>query len=156
VTEYVPGNTYSMGIGIEDPGTGKVRWGFEATVLKNSDNTMAGSISGAIDPHTTVQSFGGITYIMHTTNGISSPSTPPNPADGTWWGEADGPVAWIFQWTAPPQGAGTVTFYAGTVAADGDGTSSGDNAYTPTLTLTEGAPSPVTNTTWGKIKKQYH
>lgn len=153
MTEYTPGTTYSMGIGIEDPG--KVRWGFEATVLKNSDNTMAGTISGAIDPHTVVASSAGITYIMHTTNGINSPSDPPDPADGTWWGAQDGPVAWIFQWTAPPQGTGTVTFYAATVAADGDGGDSNDNTYTRTLTLTESGTTPVTTTTWGKIKKQY-
>jgi hypothetical protein len=112
------------------------------TVLKDSDHTMAGSISGAIDSHTDVQSSGGITYIRHTTNGVSSPSTPPDPTDGTWWGEPDGPVAWIFQWTAPAQGAGSVTFYGSTVAANGDGGADGsDNAYTPTMTLTEGSPA---------------
>ena len=149
--EYVPGNTYSIGIGIEDPG--KVRWGFEATVLKDSDDTMAGSLSAAIDAHTTVQSSGGISYIMHTTNGAIAPG---NPLDGTWWGTADGPVAWIFLWTAPPQGTGSVTFYAATVAADGDGgAGAGDNTYTPSLSLTEAVPTPVTSTTWGKIKKRY-
>jgi hypothetical protein len=153
MTEYVPGITYAIGVGISDPG--KTRWGFEATVLKDSDNTMAGSISGAIDSRTSVQSSGGITYIMHTTNGVTSPSTPPDPADGTWWGEQDGPAVWAFLWTAPPQGTGSVTFYAATVAADGDNGDGGDNTYTPTLTLTEGAPTPVSTTTWGKIKKRY-
>jgi hypothetical protein len=149
-TEYIPGNTYNIGIGLSDPGL--TRWGFEATALKNSDNSMAGSFSTIIDTHVTTKSSGGRTYVCHTTNGVTAPN---DPSDGTWWGTTDGPVAWAFQWTAPPQGSGPVTFYAGGVAADGDGSDSGDNGYTATMTLNEGAPTPVTTTTWGKIKKKY-
>jgi hypothetical protein len=149
-TEYIPGDTYNIVVGIGDPN--QMRWGFEATVLKDSDNTMAGTLTTLIDPHVTTLSSGGRTYACHTTNGVTSPG---DTNDGTFWGTDSGPVAWGFQWIAPPAGAGSVTFYAGGVAADGDGSDSGDNGYTATLTLTEGAATPVTSTTWGKIKKRY-
>src|SRR5262245_2179143 len=38
-TSYVPGRTDTLAIGIVNGGAS--RWGFEVTVLKNSDNTMA-------------------------------------------------------------------------------------------------------------------
>jgi hypothetical protein len=154
VTEYVPGNTYNIGVGLDD--AGMVRWGFEATVLKDSDNSMAGTFSTLIDPHVTTKASGGRTYVCHTTNGVTSASDPPDPQDGTWWSTVpNGPVAWAFQWTAPPQGTGTVTIYASGVAADGDGDATGDNGYVAQLTLTEGAATATTETTWGEIKHRY-
>ena len=151
ITEYAPGNTYTIGVGVED--FGMVRWGFEATVLKDSDNTTAGSITTFVDPHVVALPSGGRIYVCHTTNGITSPN---DPTDGTWWGTQDGPVAWGFTWTAPAQGAGPVTFYATMVAANGDDdANSADNTYVTTMTLTEGAPVAVTHTTWGNIKNIY-
>jgi hypothetical protein len=155
VTEYVPGNSYYITVGIDD--AGMVRWGFEATVLKDSDNTMAGTFSTLVDAHVTTKSSGGITYACHTTNGVTSPSDPPDVADGTWWSTvANGPVAWVFQWTAPPQGTGAITIYASGVAANGDGDLTGDNGYVAQLTLTEGTTTAVrSTTTWGEIKQRY-
>jgi len=153
-TSYIPGNTYNIAIGIDDPGM--VRWGFEATVLKNTDDTMVGTFSTIIDPHVTTKASGGRTYVCHTTNGVTSPSDPPNALDGTWWSTTpNGPAAWAFQWTAPPQGTGPVTIYASGVAANGNGASAGDNGYVAQLTLTEDTTTPVTTTTWGKIKSLY-
>jgi|SRR5882672_169809 len=150
ITEYIPGNTYNIAVGLDDPGM--IRWGFEATALKDSDDSMAGTFGILVDPHVTTLSAGGRTYTCHTTNGAVTPNIP---TDGTWWGTQDGPVAWVFTWTAPAQGAGDVTFWAATVSADGDNSASGDNTYTVSMTLTEGTPVPVTSTTWGKIKKRY-
>jgi len=153
-TSYIPGNTYNIAVGIDDPGM--VRWGFEATALKNSDDTMAGTFSNIIDTHVTTKASGGRTYVCHTTNGVTSPSDPPNALDGTWWSTTpNGPAAWAFQWTAPPQGTGPVTIYASGVAANGNGASAGDNGYDAQLTLTEDTTTPVTTTTWGKIKTLY-
>lgn len=153
-TSYTPGNTYNIAVGIDD--AGMVRWGFEATVLKNSDDTMAGTFSTIIDPHVTTKTSGGRTYVCHTTNGVTSPSDPPDAQDGTWWSTVpNGPAAWAFQWTAPAQGTGPVTIYASGVAADGDGDPSGDNGYVAQLTLNEGVPTAVESTTWGKIKNLY-
>lgn len=154
VTSYIPGNTYNIAIGIDD--AGMVRWGFEATALKDSDDTMAGTFSTIIDPHVTTKASGGRTYACHTTNGVTSPSDPPAVQDGTWWSTVpNGPAAWAFQWTAPAQGAGSVTIYASGVAANGDGGDAGDNGYVAQLTLTEAPPTSVTTTTWGKIKSLY-
>ncbi len=150
ITEYVPGQTYNIALGLEDPGL--VRWGFEVTALKDSDNSMAGTFTTLIDTHVTTKSSGGRTYACHTTNGATSSG---DPNDGTWWGTPDGPVAWAFQWTAPPQGSGSVTFYASGVSANGDGDDTGDNGYSGQMTLTEGVPSPVEQMTWGKIKQIY-
>jgi hypothetical protein len=154
VTEYVPGNTYIISVGIDDPNM--VRWGFEATALKDSDNSMAGTFGTLVDAHVTTKSSGGRTYVCQTTNGVVSASDPPDDQDGTWWSTvANGPVAWAFQWTAPPQGTGSVTFYASGVAANGDSDPGGDNGYVAHLTLTEGAPTAATHTTWGQIKQRY-
>ena len=150
VTEYIPGNSYNIALGIDDPGM--IRWGFEATALKDSDNSMAGTFTTLVDTHVTTLSAGGRTYVCHTTNGAVAPG---NPTDGTWWGTPDGPVAWLFTWTAPPQGSGDVTFYAATVSADGNNSDTGDNTYTVNMTLTEASTVPVTSTTWGKIKNRY-
>jgi len=150
ITEYVPGQTYTFALGLTDPGM--VRWGFEVTALKDSDNSMAGTFSNLVDPHVTIISGGGRTYVCHTTNGVTASG---DPNDGTWWGTPDGPVAWAFQWTAPPQGSGSVTFYGAGVSANGDGDDTGDNGYSGQLTFTEGVPSPVEKTTWGKIKQIY-
>jgi len=153
-TSYVPGNTYNIAVGIDD--AGMVRWGFEATVLKNSDDTMAGTFSTIIDTHVTTNASGGRTYVCHTTNGVTSPSDPPDEQDGTWWSTVpNGPAAWAFQWTAPAQGTGPVTIYASGVAADGDGGSTGDNGYVAQLTLNEEVTTAVESTTWGKIKNLY-
>ena len=154
VTEYVPGNTYIISVGIDDPGM--VRWGFEATVLKDSDNSLTGTFATLIDSHVTTKSSGARTYVCHTTNGVTSASDPPDDQDGTWWSTVpNGPVAWAFQWTAPPQGTGSVTFYASGVAANGDNDTVGDNGYVAQMTLTEGSSTAATSTTWGKIKQHY-
>jgi hypothetical protein len=138
---YVPGQTYTLLVLLAN--LTDTRWGFELTALK-SDNTMAGSFqdnSAAVGE----QSQGGIDYVSQTTlEGF----------DGTY-SDSTG-AAWVFQWTAPPQGAGPVTFYAAGAACDKDGTAnSGDFTYTASVATTEGASTDVKAVTWGKIKQIY-
>ena len=150
---YVPGQTDTLVIALTNPG--EIRWGFEVTALKNSDNTMAGTLSTTPDlaTQTGAATSGGKTYIGHRSNGAIAPF---DSNDGTFWG-SPGIGAWLVEWTAPPQGTGDVTFYVSGVAANGDESSgSTDTTYTATLTIPEQGSSPVTSTTWGKIKTRFH
>ena len=150
ISEYEPGATYPVYISIQDPL--QIRWGFEVTALKNSNNSMAGSFQSP-SQLVGIQLAGGKSYAGQNSNGAILPG---NATDGTHWGTLNGPVQWVVNWTAPAQGSGTVTFYGAGVAADGDGLSDLlDFAYTSTYQLTEKTTLPVTTTTWGKIKQQY-
>ena len=152
MTEYVPGQTDTVGVVIGD--FGQSRFGFELTVLKNSDNTTAGTLANFSDPtvYTSIQSSGGRTYISHTSNGAVAPF---DPTDGTFWGIPTG-IGWGFEWTAPPAGTGPVTFYVAGVAADGDqSANSTDYTYTNVLTLQEAGTTDIEPLTWGEIKKRY-
>ena len=151
---YVGGQTDTLVIGIGAPGA--TRWGFELTALKNSDNSMAGTFAPTADSPTQTgnTTSGGRIYHGHRSNGALVPL---DPSDGTEWGFPTG--GWLVEWTPPPQGSGDVTFYLAAVAADGNPlTSAGptDTTYTTTYIVTEQAPSPVTTTTWGKIKTRFH
>lgn len=157
ITEYAPGDTFAIIVAIGDPG--QSRWGFEVTALKDSDNSMAGTLMDILPPPlpallvTKSPATGGRTYVHQKTNGVGDPLNP-NPNDGTYWGENAG--GWVFLWIAPPLGSGPVTFYAAGVAADGSQSANNlDYTYTKTMSVQEGAPTPVLNTTWGKIKQRY-
>ncbi len=54
---------------------------------------------------------------------------------------ADG-ATWNVRWKGPAEGTGDVTFYASSLAANGNGTTGGDRVLVNTLTLKEGARIP--------------
>ena len=152
---YVPGVTETLTVLVLDPNPTLNRWGFEAAILSNSDNLTAGTITPtAFHPeYLGTGVYGGRTYLSQRSNGALAPM---DTTDGTYWGHTGG-FAWHFLWTGPPQGTGGVTIYISAVATNGDGAASGaDNTYTINQYIAEMAPTPVTTTTWGKIKKQYH
>lgn len=143
-TTYVPGQVYTITVTEQDPG--QSRWGFELTVLKNSDNSMAGTIASSTTL-TGTGATGGVTYVgqIRGTGG-----------DGTFAGTANGPVSWTFNWTAPATGSGAVTFYAGGVAANNSGSpDNGDYTYVVSKGVNEEIPTAVLPTTWGMIKAIY-
>ena len=137
---YTPGQSYLLVAAVSrDVGS---RWGFEATALKNGGQ-MAGSFSDSSNAVGEQNSL-GIEYVSQTTlEGF----------DGTF-ADSTG-AAWVFKWTAPPAGAGTVTFYAAGAACNNDNAVTGDYTYTTTATSMEGAATAVESTTWGKIKQIY-
>lgn len=146
-TSYVPNTTYAITVTLDR--TGQSRWGFEMTVLRNSDDLTAGTLARTTD--FTKEQSGTVSGNTRTYEG----HTQDWGQDGTYAGTT-GSVQWTFDWTAPAAGAGAVTFYAAGVAADNSGTSgSGDYVYTKTLVLEEQIPSAVLRTTWGMIKRQY-
>ena len=151
-TFYVPGQKDTLFIVIADI-TGSIRKGFEVTALKN-DQSMAGTLTvlAELTPQTGAASSGGKTYVGHRSNGAVAPF---DPNDGTYWG-LPGAGGWAVEWTPPASGAGNVTFYGAGVMANGDGLSGAtDTTYTYSFTVPEQGTSPVTQTTWGKIKKLY-
>ena len=137
---YTPGQDYLVVAAISQATS--TRWGFEATALR-SGGQMAGSFSdssNAVGEQTQL----GIEYVSQTTlEGF----------DGTYSDSLG--AAWVFKWTAPPQGSGTVTFYAAGAACNNDNAATGDYTYTTTGTSIEGAVTAVESTTWGKIKQIY-
>jgi len=139
---YIPGQDYYLVATVV--GLSGSRWGFELTSL-TSGNVMAGSLSdssNAVGEQTSL----GITYVSQTTN---------EGFDGTY-ADSTGGAAWVFKWTAPPAGAGPVTFYGAGVACDNDNAANiGDITYTTQVISAETTTTDVKGTTWGKIKTIY-
>jgi cytochrome c553 len=138
---YTPSQTYTLTATVQH--SGQLRWGFELTVLKNSDSTAVGALANTTLLTTTQISLGR-TYMSHTTL---------NGQDGTFSGFPSG--SWTFDWTAPVAGAGTVTFYAAGNAANGTGSTLGDFIYSTSVASMEATSTDVSPITWGKIKMLY-
>jgi hypothetical protein len=114
--EYLSGQSYTLTVSIGDPG--QQRWGFELTAV-DGDGNGAGTFT-ITDPVNTQLSDNNPStardYVKHTST-------------GTYHGTFDGPVMWMFQWTAPVGNIGDIHFHVAGVAADGDGTEFGNNVY---------------------------
>lgn len=129
-TDYIPGNNYTMTVTLADPVA--QRWGFELTSLDPANNFAGGlaSINGltqvSIDPLVLDR-----TYVKHTSAGTSLGTTGSN--------------AWQFDWTAPAEGTGEVTFYVAGNAANGNFFNTGDRIYTRSFSFGEaaGTATPV-------------
>lgn len=123
ITRYEQGKTYPVTVSITHPGT--VRFGFQLTVLRNSDNTNAGTLQLVNTQRTQLQTgFGALAerrYVTYTYDGTNAVAT--------------GIGKWSFEWTAPETTAGAVTFYAASIAANNDGTDAGDYTYTKRVVL---------------------
>jgi hypothetical protein len=111
---YVPGETYT--ITATATRTGINRFGFQVAA-KTSTGTQAGTLK-SISSETNVQSGGR--SITHTSFGNSA---------------TDNSKTWVFEWTAPVAPAGNVTFFGAFLAADGNGSSSGDVTLTSNLVV---------------------
>jgi hypothetical protein len=120
--EYLPDQAYTLTVSIEDPG--QQRWGFELTAV-DGDGNGAGTFT-ITDPVNTQLSDNDPStardYVKHT-------------SVGTYIGTSDGPVTWMFQWTAPGSSVGDVDFFVAGNAANGDGTTEGNNIYTASATV---------------------
>ncbi len=102
-SEYEPGETYLITFTGE---YGAPRYGFSITVLDADDNP-AGDFTLVNEDNTSFGTLGnGRQYVGHKA--------------------ADATNEWIFEWTAPSQDVGPVTFYYVINAANGDGGTGGD------------------------------
>lgn len=105
---YESGKTYDITVTADE--TGKVRFGFQARAS-----------AGALEANSFTQLVGGGTYITHR---LASTT-------------ANDKRVWTFRWVAPASGTGEVTFNAAMLAANGNGTTSGDNVYRSELKVQE-------------------
>jgi hypothetical protein len=111
-TGYVAGATYTFTATVNKPGN--VRFGFQASPqdsLGNYKGTM-------IVTNTSKTKITGTKYITHTTSGNSQSS-------------------WSWNWTAPALGSGQVKMSGALMAANNNGTTSGDSVYKVSTTINE-------------------
>jgi len=118
---YIPDSTYTINIGYKE--SGKSKFGFMVTALDKNDEA-AGTFTSLNNRTSSFSStVGGKTryYIEHTSNGNSAVSTDS--------------ASWTFEWTAPSNLVGDITFYVALNVANNNGGSSGDVIYNKKFTI---------------------
>lgn len=120
---YVPGQTYTVTVQVQRPGVSK--FGFELVVLKDNDSTSIGQLTATqtARTHTMNATVGGKSrdYITHSTNG--TPAT------------TIGNNSWTFDWKAPSQNEGNITFYYATNCTNNNGANTGDTLFLSSFTI---------------------
>lgn len=114
VTSYIPNDVYTMRITVNSP-TG-ASYGCQALALINSNNTQAGSFTTQ-GPNTRVTTIGSRKYPEQSSRSASGVFT--------------------YNWTAPAEGSGDVTFYVCGNAVNNSNSAAGDKSSTITLTINE-------------------
>jgi hypothetical protein len=128
VTEYEPGKTYIMRV-TNTVGTGSPdKYGFQAVVL-NSANQQAGNWGDPGAGRHTI-TIANRKYVEHSLPAVSN--------------------VFDVEWIAPAAGAGAVTFYSASVAAEENDNPSDDGMDTDALTIQEMDASNVSN-----VKNEY-
>jgi len=131
---YQPGETYRLTLALADPNAR--RWGFELTSLDNRNN-RAGNIAVVNQQNTQVSGANNRPqFFKHTSRGTAA-------------GQANG-ASWEFDWTAPAQDIGTVSFYFTGNAANNTGGTDGDRIYAASANLEaeDPPPHPRDRTVW--------
>lgn len=115
---YVPGTVYNMMPYVNQAGSSKI--GFQ-TVALLSNGQGAGSVT-ITNTKTQMNSDAGKEYVTHTSSGNFNV----------------GLHDWMYEWTAPPAGSGTVTVYGAFIASNNSMTAdTGDYIYTDSLVIPE-------------------
>ena len=112
-TTYQVGEIHQIAIAI-DSAQVEARNGFEIVALDAQNNNVGEWIIAGGDLRE--RSGGGRNYITHTTDGSAQ-------------------SAWTFDWSAPAEDAGAVTFYVAVNDANDNGGRTGDDIYTTTLAV---------------------
>ncbi|HJY27419.1 MAG TPA: PQQ-dependent sugar dehydrogenase, partial [Pyrinomonadaceae bacterium] len=115
---YVPGHTYPITVTHTNADPTRLRWGFELTVLDNASDEKAGELQGT----------DGTTQVLNDAGPGSARQYIEHTAVGTFIGQQN-MASWTFNWTAPPEDVGPVTFYTAGNQANNDGNTSGDYIY---------------------------
>jgi hypothetical protein len=126
--EYEMGQTYDLSVVVEQ--TGVSLFGFSIVALDANGNSVGTWIAGT-DNHLDAATISGVTrqYLTHDFNGGAT-------ADSH---------TFSFQWTAPTEDFGAITFYASGNAANGNEASSGDKVYTTSQQVVLAQPINVSN-----------
>ena len=119
---YTPNTTYTITAAIAS--VGHSRFGFEISP-QNPEGDFIGTLVNTGEE--TLLNGTGSNYITHSFYGIAG----------------EGSRSWTFDWTAPPQGTGSATFYGAFNVTNSNFTQNGDTVYTSTLLVPE-ALSTVT------------
>jgi hypothetical protein len=137
---YTPGQTYNITVTHATSDPTKKRWGFELTALNGADEKAGTLIAPA----------NGLTQVINNQGPFPSRQYIEQTTIGSYQGQQFG-ATWTFQWTAPADVAGVITFYVAGNQANDDGNSSGDNIYftfsaaqpvsSPQLRLEENGPN---------------
>lgn len=117
--EYVPGETYPVTIKISQENINK--FGFQVTILKDSDDSFTGTFSLTDPVNTRIINALGRKYVGTTACGSDA-----NPSDS---------LQWDFEWTAPAEDEGSLSIYLITLATNHNHSGSGDFVYTQSLQL---------------------
>ena len=136
--KYKGGATYRLRVEIRDPE--QQRWGFQLTarLASNLEKGQAGDLNSS-DGNTKVICENNtpkpclaelpVQFVEHVAIGTRNGT--PNGGD------------FEFDWTAPANGSGPVTFYVAGNAANGNGNPTGDHIYTNSLSITESNGTPA-------------
>lgn len=122
VNGYVPGQTYTVDVSINNTSSSKV--GFELTAEKDADNSKIGTFL--------------LVNSMETQFTNSNLAVTHNAAGTVVSSNAK---TWSFNWIAPATSEGNITFYAAFNEANANGTTTGDKIYTTSLNITENSTS---------------
>lgn len=115
ISTYVPGNVYNLNVQVSASGSPS-GYGFQMIALRDDGNVTTNSF----------QNPGNLVRLSTTTGRQYAEHNQANPS-----GE------FSVSWEAPEAGSGSVTFYVGANAVNGNGINSGDNANLFELTIDE-------------------
>jgi len=127
---YTPGQTYNITVTHATADQTRIRWGFELTALDATDQK-----AGTLTP------LNSLTQVVNNQGSFPSRQYIEHTSAGSFFGQLNG-AFWTFQWTAPSQNVGAVTFYVAGNQANGDGSSAGDNIYFTFAASQPAGPSP--------------
>lgn len=113
-TGYVPGESYQITLNPEKAGAG--RWGFEMLV-QNSNDEAVGAFTSNDDGNIIGGNASRITHKFASTDGGDTKT-------------------WVLDWTAPETADGELQVFASVLAANGNGTTGGDQLIIDTLDIT--------------------
>jgi hypothetical protein len=117
--EYSPGTVYHITVTVAQTGVSLFGLGCEAL---QSTNANGGTLSISDASHTQIKTAGNSRRnIVHTFGGGSGTTNS---------------HSFTFNWTAPATNIGNITFYTAGVAANGNGSSTGDRVYTTSQVAT--------------------
>ena len=130
VSGYVPLTTYT--ITATATRVGHIKFGFEI-----SPQSISGTLLGTlISTSSATQLVGSNKYITHTSTGTSGTNS----------------RTWTFNWTAPAQGTGSVTFYGAFNITNANNNQTGDTCCTSTLVIPENNSAGVANLNYNQSK----
>ncbi len=114
---YVPGTQYTGTVSIKRPG--REKFGFSCLALQNSGNVNLGGFGLVETVRTRTYVDGSRNYVSHTPCGA----------------DAQDSTGWTFTWQAPATDVGPITIYMGSLVANHNHNTSGDESYTRSITL---------------------